>query len=58
MLQRHEDAKHSSGSVPLRQNEKLVWLTLFIVELLLIGKLIYQPQRRRCDYRGTVKRKI
>ena len=34
MLQRHEVAKHGSGFEPLRQNEKLVWLTLFIVELL------------------------
>ncbi len=37
MLQRHEDEKHSSVFVPLWQNEKLVWLTVFIVELLLIG---------------------
>lgn len=35
MLQRREVTKHSSSLVPLRQNEKLVWLTVFIVELLL-----------------------
>lgn len=33
MLQRHEVAKHSSVFVLLRQNEKPVWPTVFIVEL-------------------------